>query len=40
VRGCVKSAVEKGDADKYVEEVLDVVRRSMGRPARPSEKRG
>jgi CsoR family transcriptional regulator, copper-sensing transcriptional repressor len=40
VRGCVKSAVEKGEADKYVEEVLDVVRRSMGRPARPSEKRG
>ena len=40
VRGCVKSAGEKGDADKYVEEVLDVVRRSMGRPARPSEKRG
>ena len=40
VRGCVKSAVEKGDADKYVEEVLDVVRRSMGRPARSSEKRG
>ena len=24
VRGCVKSAVEKGEADKYVEEVLDV----------------
>ena len=34
VRGCVKSAIEKGDADTYVEEVLDVVRRSMGRPAR------
>ena len=40
VRGCVKSAVEKGEADKYVEEVLDVVRRSMGRPARSTEKRG
>ena len=40
VRGCVKSAVAKGEADKYVEEVLDVVRRFMGRPARPGEKRG
>jgi hypothetical protein len=30
----MKDAAEKGDAEKSIEEVLDVVRRSMGRPAR------
>ena len=34
IRGCMKDAAEKGDAEKSIEEVLDVVRRSMGRPAR------
>jgi DNA-binding FrmR family transcriptional regulator len=34
VRGCVRTAAERGDADRYVEEVLDVVRRTVGRPIR------
>jgi DNA-binding FrmR family transcriptional regulator len=34
VAGCLKSAVELGKADVYTEEVMDVVRRSMGRPVR------
>ncbi len=34
VQGCVRTAAEQGDADRYVEEVLDVVRRSLGRPLR------
>jgi DNA-binding FrmR family transcriptional regulator len=34
VQGCVRSAAEKGDADHYVEEVLDVVRRTLGKPVR------
>lgn len=34
VQGCVRTAAEQGDADKYVEEVLDVVRRTLGRPVR------
>ncbi len=34
VRGCVRTAAELGEADAYVEEVLDVVRRSLGRPVR------
>ncbi len=34
VQGCVRTAAENGDADKYIEEVLDVVRRSMGKPVR------
>ncbi|MGH2511614.1 MAG: metal-sensitive transcriptional regulator [Candidatus Limnocylindrales bacterium] len=36
VRGCVRTAAERGDADRYVEEVVDVVRRSLGRPVRGS----
>jgi DNA-binding FrmR family transcriptional regulator len=36
VSGCLRTAVKTGDADAYTEEVMDVVRRSMGRPARPS----
>jgi CsoR family transcriptional regulator, copper-sensing transcriptional repressor len=35
VQGCVKTAAEQGDADRYVEEVLDVVRRTLGKPVRP-----
>ena len=34
VQGCVRTAAEHGDADKYVEEVVDVVRRTLGRPVR------
>ncbi len=34
VQGCVRTAAERGDADIYVEEVLDVVRRTLGRPVR------
>ncbi len=36
VQGCVRTAAERGEADRYVEEVLDVVRRSLGRPVRAS----
>ena len=35
VQGCVRHAAEGGDADRYVEEVLDVVRRTLGKPVRP-----
>ena len=34
VQGCVRSAAEHGDADRYIEEVLDVVRRTLGKPVR------
>ena len=34
VRGCVRTAAERGEADKYVNEVIDVVRRTLGRPVR------
>lgn len=34
VQGCLRTAVKTGDADSYVAEVMDVVRRSMGRPTR------
>ncbi len=34
VKGCVRSAAERGEADQYVEEVVDVVRRTLGRPVR------
>ena len=34
VQGCVRTAAERGEADQYVEEVLDVVRRTLGRPVR------
>ena len=34
VQGCVRSAAERGEADKYVDEVIDVVRRTLGRPVR------
>jgi CsoR family transcriptional regulator, copper-sensing transcriptional repressor len=34
VQGCVRTAAERGEADAYVDEVLDVVRRTLGRPVR------
>jgi DNA-binding FrmR family transcriptional regulator len=34
IAGCLRTAVETGDAAAYTEEVMEVVRRSMGRPAR------
>jgi DNA-binding FrmR family transcriptional regulator len=34
VAGCVRTAAERGEADRYVEEVVDVVRRTLGRPVR------
>jgi len=36
VQGCVRTASENGEADAYVEEVIDVVRRTLGRPVRGS----
>jgi DNA-binding FrmR family transcriptional regulator len=35
VQGCVKTAAREGDADRYIEEVLDVVRRTLGKPVKP-----
>jgi DNA-binding FrmR family transcriptional regulator len=34
VTGCVRTAAERGEADEYVNEVLEVVRRTLGRPIR------
>ena len=34
VQGCVRTAAEAGQADQYVDEVIDVVRRTLGRPLR------
>jgi DNA-binding FrmR family transcriptional regulator len=34
VAGCLRTAVETGDAAAYTDEVMDVVRRSLGRPVR------
>jgi CsoR family transcriptional regulator, copper-sensing transcriptional repressor len=36
VQGCVRTAAERGEADQYVDEVVDVVRRTLGRPVRTS----
>jgi DNA-binding FrmR family transcriptional regulator len=36
VAGCLRTAVETGDAQAYTDEVMDVVRRSLGRPVRSS----
>jgi DNA-binding FrmR family transcriptional regulator len=36
VAGCLTTAVKTGQADVYTEEVMEVVRRSMGRPSRTS----
>jgi DNA-binding FrmR family transcriptional regulator len=34
VQGCVRTAAENGEAERYVDEVVDVVRRTLGRPVR------
>ncbi len=34
VAGCLRTAVATGDATAYTEEVMDVVRRTQGRPVR------
>ena len=34
VQGCVRTAAARGEADEYVTEVLEVVRRTLGRPIR------
>lgn len=34
VQGCVRTAAERGEADVYAAEVLEVVRRTLGRPTR------
>ncbi len=34
VSGCVRTAAAQGQADHYVDEVIDVVRRTLGRPVR------
>ena len=36
VQGCIRTAAERGEADRYVDEVVDVVRRTLGRPVRGS----
>ena len=40
VSGCLTTAVRTGDAKAYTEEVMEVVRRSMGRPVRTSRPSG
>ena len=40
VQGCVRTAAEHGDADRYVDEVVDVVRRTLGRPVRAAGRSG
>ena len=40
VQGCVRTAAEHGDADRYVDEVIDVVRRTLGRPVRGTSRTG
>jgi DNA-binding FrmR family transcriptional regulator len=40
VQGCVRTAAERGEADAYVDEVMDVVRRTLGRPIRASGRSG
>jgi len=34
VQGCIRTAAERGEAQQYVDEVMDVVRRAIGRPVR------
>ncbi len=36
VHGCVTAAAKRGDAEVLTDEVMEVVRRSLGRPARAS----
>ena len=40
VQGCVRTAAARGEADAYVDEVVDVVRRTLGRPIRTSGRGG
>ncbi len=40
VAGCLRTAVETGDATAYTEEVMDVVRRTLGRPVRAARAQG
>jgi DNA-binding FrmR family transcriptional regulator len=40
VQGCVRTAAERGEADQYVDEVIDVVRRTLGRPVRTTGRSG
>jgi CsoR family transcriptional regulator, copper-sensing transcriptional repressor len=40
VQGCVRTAAERGEADQYVDEVIDVVRRTLGRPLRGTARSG
>ena len=40
VQGCVRTAAERGEADQYVDEVIDVVRRTLGRPIRSGSRAG
>ena len=40
VQGCVRTAAERGEADRYVDEVVDVVRRTLGRPIRTAPRAG
>jgi DNA-binding FrmR family transcriptional regulator len=40
VHGCVTSAAERGDPVALTEEVMEVVRRGMGRPVRPTRSGG
>jgi DNA-binding FrmR family transcriptional regulator len=40
VQGCVRTAAEHGEADAYVDEVIDVVRRTLGRPVRNASRSG
>src|SRR5688500_20377113 len=32
VQGCIRTAAARGEDDKYVDEVIDGVRRTLGRP--------
>ena len=40
VQGCVRTAAERGEADIYAAEVLEVVRRTLGRPIRGGSRGG
>ena len=40
VSGCVRTAAAHGAADRYVDEVIDVVRRTLGRPVRAGSRSG
>ena len=40
VQGCIRTAAERGEADQYVDEVVDVVRRTLGRPVRAAGRSG